>query len=70
MNPGGRGWARSQIGNLHGLSIGSGHYPDRYTARPVPLHRGRIICVYSNDIRLGNFPGLMMAVSLGVRWLV
>ena len=69
MNPRSRR-ARSQIGDLHGLSIGAGHDPDRYTARPVPLDRGRIICVYGDDIRLDDFPGLMMAVSLGVRWLV
>jgi hypothetical protein len=69
MNPRSR-WARSQIGDLHGLSIGAGHDSDRYTARPVPLHRGRIICVYRDDSRLDDFPGLMMAVSLGVRWLV
>lgn len=69
-NPRSRRWARSQIGNLHGLSIGAGHRPERYTTRPVPLHRGRIICVYGDDIRLDGFPGLMMAVSLGVKWLV
>lgn len=69
MNPRSR-WARSQIGDLHGLSIRAGHDPDRYTARPVPLHRGRIICVYRDDSRLDDFPGLMMSVSLGVRWLV
>lgn len=67
MDPRSRRWTRSQIGDLHGLSIGAGHEPDRNTAGPVPLHRGRIICVYSD---LGDFPGLMMAVSLGVRWLV
>jgi hypothetical protein len=70
MNTRSRSWARSQIGNLHGLSIGAGHDSDRYTARPVPLYRGSIICVYSDDIRLDGFPGLMMAVGLGVRWLV
>lgn len=69
MNCRGR-WARRQIGDLHGLSIGAGHEPERYTARPVPLHRGRIICVYSDDIRLDDFPGLMMAVTLGVGWLI
>lgn len=70
MSPRSRRRSRSQIGNLHGWSIGAGHDPDRYTAGPVPLHRGRIICVYSDDIWLGDFPGLMMAVSLGVGWLV
>jgi hypothetical protein len=63
-------WARSQIGDLRGLPIGAGHDPEGYTARPVPFHRGRIICVYGDDIRLDDFPGLMMAVSLGGRWLV
>lgn len=71
MNSGSRR-ARSQIGDLHGLSIGAGHDPERYTASPVPLGRGGIICVYDDIqiIEIYLLPRLMVAMSLGVRWLV
>ncbi len=55
---------------MHRWSVGAGRDPDRYAMRPVPFHGGRVICVYNDKIRLASFPGLGMAVRLGVRRLV
>jgi hypothetical protein len=70
MAPWSRRRRRSHLGNLHGLSIGASHDSDRYPTRPVPVHGGGITCVDNDEIRLAGIPRLVVAVRLGVRWLV
>ena len=70
VTPWSRRRRRSHLGDLHRLSVGAGHDPDRYPTRPVPFHGGGVICVNNDEIRLASIPGLMVAVRMGMRWLI